>query len=189
MHHDVVSALDHPSLEIVAMTGQNADVIVVASTDTAAWAQDESRASVSAGVVVVAEVRRSRKGDIRRALRQGASGFVTLDTIPRALVPTILAVAAGQAAVPVVHAQESLPPTLTTREKQVLSLIVMGMGNAEIAARLYLAESTVKSHLSLAFAKLGVHSRNEAVARILDPQSGFGAGILTIPRDGGKRPS
>jgi DNA-binding NarL/FixJ family response regulator len=57
----------------------------------------------------------------------------------------------------------------------------MGMTNAEIAAKLFLAESTVKSHLSSAFAKLGVASRSEAAAVILDSRTGVGLGILTIP--------
>jgi DNA-binding NarL/FixJ family response regulator len=57
---------------------------------------------------------------------------------------------------------------------------VMGMTNAAIASQLYLAESTVKSHLSSAFAKLGVSSRAEATNVILDP-SAAGLGILTIP--------
>jgi hypothetical protein len=52
--------------------------------------------------------------------------------------------------------------------------------NSQIAARLFLAESTVKSHLNSAFGKLGVRSRNEAVSLILDPQRGLGLGILAV---------
>jgi hypothetical protein len=70
----------------------------------------------------------------------------------------------------------------------------MGYMNCQIAERLFLAESTVKSHLSSAFAKLGVRSRNEAVSLILDPNRGLGTGILTVggeplrPRDGPSLP-
>jgi hypothetical protein len=56
----------------------------------------------------------------------------------------------------------------------------MGYMNSQIAEQLFLAESTVKSHLSSAFGKLGVRSRNEAVSLILDSERGFGMGILGL---------
>ncbi len=56
----------------------------------------------------------------------------------------------------------------------------MGYMNSQIAERLFLAESTVKSHLSSAFGKLGVRSRNEAVDLILNPERGLGMGILGL---------
>ena len=59
-------------------------------------------------------------------------------------------------------------PSLTPRERQVLGSVVTGRTNAQIADQLGLAESTVKSHLSSAFAKLGVASRAEAAALIRD---------------------
>jgi DNA-binding NarL/FixJ family response regulator len=120
---------------------------------------------------------------VRRAFRAGADGYVRLAEVGVALVPSVLAVAAGQSAIPAERREDALPPALTGRERQVLSLVVMGLSNADIGARLYVAESTIKSHLSSAFSKLGVKSRNEAVARILDPRTGLGVGILSIPRD------
>ncbi len=56
----------------------------------------------------------------------------------------------------------------------------MGFTNSEIGARLFLAESTVKSHLSSIFVKLGVSSRNEAAAVVLDPHGSVGTGILNM---------
>ena len=55
----------------------------------------------------------------------------------------------------------------------------------EVAPVLGLAETTVKSHLSSTFRKLGVRSRSEAAALVLDAQSGLGLGVLTIS-DGGE---
>jgi DNA-binding NarL/FixJ family response regulator len=69
---------------------------------------------------------------------------------------------------------------LSGREKQALGLVIMGLSNRQIASQLYLAESTVKCHLSSAFAKLGVRSRHEAVTEILAPNSRLGIGILGI---------
>ena len=53
---------------------------------------------------------------------------------------------------------------LTDREREVLQRLAGGQGNAEIAAQLSVSTSTVKFHLAAIFAKLGVHTRTEAVA-------------------------
>ena len=56
------------------------------------------------------------------------------------------------------------PPSLTQREREILSLLADGLGNKQIAARLGISPSTVKTHLELLFDKLEVASRAEAVA-------------------------
>jgi DNA-binding CsgD family transcriptional regulator len=75
-------------------------------------------------------------------------------------------------------------PELTNREKQSLSLVIMGMTNRQIADKLFISESTVKSHLNTAYRKLGVRSRAEATRLIADPRTGLGMGILAITRSG-----
>jgi DNA-binding CsgD family transcriptional regulator len=60
------------------------------------------------------------------------------------------------------------PPLLTRREAEVLELVALGLTNGEIAARLVVSRTTVRTHLENVFAKLGVHTRTAAVARLRD---------------------
>ncbi len=117
---------------------------------------------------------------VRRALDAGVQGIVPLDRIDDALLPTVSAVLADQTVLPRSAAACAQRPALSMREKQILGMVVMGFSNREISQRLFLAESTVKSHLSSAFAKLGVRSRSEAADMILDPHGSLGTGILAI---------
>jgi DNA-binding NarL/FixJ family response regulator len=117
---------------------------------------------------------------LRRVLLAGATGIVLEDDVERALVPSARAVLAGQLTVPSILGQQIAPRPLSHREKQILALVMLGMTNREIAGKLFLAESTVKTHLSSAFRKIDARSRAEAVARIQDPEAGLGAGILAI---------
>ena len=94
------------------------------------------------------------------------------------LAVAILALASGLRAVPRSAYRSLQPPQLTYREKQVLTLAISGYTNAEIGGRLYLAESTVKSHLSSAYRRLGVTSRREAAALVLDPEEGLRLSVL-----------
>jgi DNA-binding NarL/FixJ family response regulator len=128
-------------------------------------------------VVVCADIERWA---VRATLAAGAAGVVIFDNLELALCPCLRAVQAGQTCVPRGHWRQIEPPALSSREKQILALLVMGYMNRQIAAQLFLAESTVKSHLSSAFGKLGVRSRNEAVSLILDPERGLGMGILAL---------
>jgi DNA-binding NarL/FixJ family response regulator len=125
---------------------------------------------------------------LRRALLAGAAGLVLDRDLDRALVATGHAVLAGQLAVPSALMRQIAPRPLSYREKQILGLVVLGFTNREIADKLFLAESTVKTHLSSSFAKLDAHSRSEAAARILDPEAGYGVGILAIAGDGTAAP-
>jgi DNA-binding NarL/FixJ family response regulator len=118
--------------------------------------------------------------EVRSALAAGAAGIVLADDAVTALGPCLAAVLAGQICVPQGNRQVVERPVLSAREKQILGLVVMGYMNGQIAEQLFLAESTVKSHLSSAFAKLGVRSRYEAVDLILDPERGLALGILAL---------
>jgi DNA-binding NarL/FixJ family response regulator len=115
-----------------------------------------------------------------RAVDGGADGVVFVEQLATALAPTVAAVLAGQTSVPGQLRTSVRRPPLSFRERQILGMVVIGLTNSQIGARLFLAESTVKSHLSSAFTKLGVRSRSEAAALILDPQESLGRGILAL---------
>ena len=95
-------------------------------------------------------------------------------------MPTLDAVLAGQLVLPPTGRAHLAPTALSAREKQVLGLVVLGLSNVDVAAKLHITEATVKSHLTACFRKLGVRTRSAAVARILDPHEGLGVGILSL---------
>lgn len=118
----------------------------------------------------------------RRAVDCGIEGIVFVDDVETALGPTVAAVLAGQTVTPTQLGVSGRKPSLSFREKQILGLVAVGLTNSQIGVRLYLAESTVKSHLSSVFNKLGVNSRSEAADLILDPNESLGVEIMRIAR-------
>jgi DNA-binding NarL/FixJ family response regulator len=119
----------------------------------------------------------------RQALNAGADAFVPADEVDLALRPALDAVMAGLVCAPRAARRLIAKPTFSHREKEILELLLEGLTNRQIGARLYLAESTVKSHLISAFAKLGVRSRKDAVALLLDPAEGLA--ITALPHIAG----
>jgi DNA-binding NarL/FixJ family response regulator len=113
------------------------------------------------------------------ALRAGASGFLLKDVHPAQLAEAIRVVAGGEALLaPSVTRrlldrfaetgpEEAKPPpaleSLTERELEVLKLLAGGLSNAELAERLFLSETTVKSHISSVLRKLDLRDRVQAV--------------------------
>ncbi len=118
----------------------------------------------AAEVSIVAVSPQATATAVRRTLDAGADALVFEPEIERALVATIRAVQSGQSVVPRNLRAGVERPYLSHRERQVLTLVCEGMTNAEVAKSLYLAESTIKSHMASIFTKFGVHSRKEAVA-------------------------
>jgi DNA-binding NarL/FixJ family response regulator len=95
---------------------------------------------------------------VERALRQVTGGQAVIDpAVQHHLVETIAAGPAAQQPTP------ALPDRLTPREAEVLALVADGLSNAEIAARLYLSEATVKSHVNHLLGKIGARDRAQAV--------------------------
>lgn len=99
--------------------------------------------------------------EIHRALDQVANGQAAID--PAVQHHLLEAITGGPAATPVAARTTELPDGLTPREAEVLGLIAQGLSNGEIAERLYVNETTVKSHVNHLFAKTGVRDRAQAV--------------------------
>jgi DNA-binding NarL/FixJ family response regulator len=124
---------------------------------------------------------------VYQALRAGAAGFLLKDTPPRQLADAVRTVAAGDSLLApavtrrLIERYVSRPPAgtarrerfaaLTERELQVLQLITRGLSNAEIGARLYLSEATIKTHVTRILTKLAVRDRVQAV--VLAYESGL----------------
>jgi NarL family two-component system response regulator LiaR len=110
---------------------------------------------------------------VRRAMQAGAVGYLLKNVSHIALAEAIRAAHAGRATLAPEAAQVLIRATrrpqspghdLTPREREVLALMVQGLGNLEIATRLGIGEATVKTHVSHVIAKLGASGRTEAVA-------------------------
>lgn len=113
---------------------------------------------------------------VQSALHAGAISYLLKDVSANELVQAIRAAYAGrsimssEATQALIHAasQDPLPGhDLTEREREVLILMVEGLNNTQIAGRLTVSPSTIKSHVSNILAKMGVASRTEAVALAL----------------------
>jgi NarL family two-component system response regulator LiaR len=124
-------------------------------------------------VQVIALTSFKDKGLVQDALQAGAIGYLLKDVSADALAQAIRAAHAGRATLSPEAAQALVqaatqPPTpghdLTERERDVLTLMVEGLNNTQIADKLVVSPSTIKSHVSHILAKLGVASRTEAVA-------------------------
>ena len=123
------------------------------------------------------------------AIEAGATGYLLKDAPRDELLRAVRAAAAGQSvlapsvATRLMHRVRAPEPELLShRELEVLGLVAAGTTNRETAARLFISEATVKTHLLHIYAKLGVADRAAAVAEA------FNRGLLTPGRSGAREP-
>jgi NarL family two-component system response regulator LiaR len=113
---------------------------------------------------------------VQRTLKAGAIGYLLKNVSANELVNAIRAAHAGrptlapEAAHVLIQASQNPPAVgsdLTSREREILSLMVSGLSNPDIAEKLVVSRSTVKFHVSSILSKLGVNSRTQAVTLAL----------------------
>ncbi|MFD8157877.1 response regulator [Streptomyces malaysiensis] len=132
-----------PSTAVVVLTTYTDDDSILAALEAGAIGYLTKNASAA---------------DIHRGIAAAAAGHTILDP---AAAARVMRAARRQHAGP--GPADTLPDGLTGREAQVLALIAQGLSNAEIAAKLYLSRSTVKTHINQIFAKTGSRDRSQAI--------------------------
>lgn len=105
----------------------------------------------------------------KEAFRHGARGFIHARMEPEQITRAVTVASRGEIVAPRQLLEHLLSQEdtnqldiLTSRQQEILDLVVEGMSNVEIARRLYLSESTIKQHLRAAYKTLGVTNRTEA---------------------------
>ena len=120
--------------------------------------------------------------DVLAAIEAGATGYLLKDAPPNELFKAVRAAARGETMLSPTVASRVVgqmrtpnPEPISQRELEVLELVAQGASNRDAAARLFISEATVKTHLMHIYGKLGVNDRAAAVAEA------FNRGLL-IPR-------
>ncbi|WP_274562168.1 response regulator [Streptomyces spiramyceticus] len=193
-----------PTIEVVAEAGDGREAVELALKHRPDVALLDIRMPRLDGLRAAEELRRTAPETavvmlttfaedeyIARALGSGAAGFLLKTGDPRELIAGVQAVAGGAAFLSpgvaqrvIAHlgagrltraagAKEQLEP-LTVREREVVALVGGGLSNAEIAAKLYVVEGTVKAHVSAVLGRLGL--KNRVQLAILAYEAGLVAG-------------
>jgi len=178
-----------PDLEVVGEAGNGREALAVVAATRPDVVLMDIRMPVMDGLTATAEIL-SRPEPPRivmlttfdldeaaaRAIRQGASGFLLKDADPEFLLAAIRTVHAGSSVIAAsatrelfehfAEAPKPVPPQyaeLTEREREIFALAARGLSNAEIAAREFLSEATVKTHISRILTKLALRDRVQLV--------------------------
>lgn len=187
-----------PGIEVVGEAGDGAEAVRLAPAlrpdvilmdlrmpgmDGVAAITELVRAGVGARVLVLTTY--DIDSYVLPAIEAGATGYLLKDAPRAELLRAVRAAASGQAVLaPSVasrlmnRVREPETDPLSPREREVLALVAAGNTNREAAARLFISEATVKTHLLSIYAKLGVGDRAAAVAEA------YNRGLLTPRRTG-----
>ncbi|MEO3806808.1 response regulator transcription factor [Nonomuraea mesophila] len=172
-----------PGFEVVAEAGDGAQAVDLARAldpdvilmdlrmprmDGVTAIRELARLGLKARVLVLTTY--DTDSDVLPAIEAGATGYLLKDALREELARAVAAAARGEAALSPSVATRLLGQVrapadpLSGRELEILDLIAQGTTNREAAARLFISEATVKTHLLHIYAKLGVNDRASAVA-------------------------
>lgn len=181
-----------PDMKVVAEAADGQKAVELFREHTPDITIMDLRLPVMPGVDAITEIRRKSANakvivlttfdgdeDIFRALQAGAKGYLLKDMFGDDLTNAIRAVHSGKTHIPAPVAQRLAErmsgPSLTSRETEVLELIVAGKSNKEIGNSLSISEATVKTHVNSILSKLGVADRTQAATSALQ------RGIVHLP--------
>jgi len=166
-------------IEVVAEVARGDELVAAALAAQPDVAVVDIEMPAQDGITAASELRQSlpscrtliltmygRPGFVQRAMESGLSGFVLKDAPIEVLAAAIRQCAAGVNVVDPALAARALRAgacPLSTREREILAACAEGLSTAELAARLWLSEGTVRNRVSEILGKLGVRSRAEAV--------------------------
>ena len=166
--HTLQHAMQHPDLDLVLL-----DLYMPGEDGFTALEFFASRFPATPVVILSAS---DRRRDMQRALDLGAMGFIPKDTSGPVMLGALNLVLSGGIYIPPSMIRNEHPPTpgdgyknesgLTPRQLEVLSLLVEGGANKEIAQRLNLAEATVKMHVTAILKSLNVNNRTRAARAV-----------------------
>lgn len=173
---DVVAEAATPDEAVAAAERMSPDVVLMdlqfgASANSGGADATRRIRALDAAPFVLVLTNYDSDHDILGAVEAGASGYLLKDAPPHELITAVRAAAAGESALAPVIATRLMDrmrapqASVSARELQVLELVAAGRSNSDIAAELFVSDTTVKSHLAHIFTKLGVSSRTAAVSR------------------------
>ncbi|MFZ6031441.1 MAG: response regulator [Chloroflexota bacterium] len=183
-----------PGIEVVGLAGDGAEALALIPSARPDVVLMDLKMPGMNGIQATREIRAQHPGVrvlvlttydadewVFDAIRSGAAGYLLKDTPRQQLTAAIHGTAAGktyvdpsvagklfvQASQAPMPADSGVAAALSEREREVLALLARGLSNADIAARLFLSEGTVRNYVSAVFAKLGVTDRTQAAVLAL----------------------
>lgn len=178
---EVVAVVAHAADAVAIMAQQSVDVVLLGLTPGDTLGATRSISAAHPGARVVALAVDDRPDEVVPLAEVGICGYVPRDAALADLVRTLRSVVRGESPCsPAVAAGllrrlaalagdgdgRGTTGQLTAREQEVLSLMIEGLSNKQIAQRLYIELPTVKNHVHHVFEKLRVHRRTEAIAAV-----------------------